>query len=274
MKRIYLDQNKWIDLAAAEKGRSKGAQYGDALIVLRAAVDAGEVSLPLSSAHYMETHTRREWESRRDLATTMLALSRLHTIAPPDSVVPAEVDRALRDRYGRPATVRPLRPFGVGASHAFALEIPQYRVPEDLADMVADRWNFERRASELQEALLLTGLPPESEARMPEFEPLAHLKVGERYACDKEALRQLRKAGGWHKGERADRVAKAQALTDHWEVINDAFQRAGIRAEVLLAEGPAGMDASSGGCAHNLRVLGARTCCATRPHRRPGSAKT
>ncbi|MGZ6690131.1 MAG: hypothetical protein ACXVHQ_21915 [Solirubrobacteraceae bacterium] len=202
--------------------------------MLRAAVDAGEVSLPLSSAHYMETHTRREWESRRDLATTMLALSRLHTIAPPDGVVPAEVDRALRERYGRPATVRPLRPFGVvGASHAFAREIPQYRVPDDLADMVADRWNFERRATELQETILLTGRPPEFEARMPDFKPLAHLKVGERYARDKEALRQLRRAERWHKGERADRVAIAQALTDHWEVINDAFQRAGISADAL-----------------------------------------
>ena len=56
-------------------------------------------------------------------------------------------------------------------------------------------------------------------------------------------MRELRKAEGWHKGERADRVAKAQALTDHWEVINDAFQRPGISAEVLLDEGRAGMDA-------------------------------
>jgi hypothetical protein len=109
--------------------------------------------------------------------------------------------------------------------------------------MVADRWNFERRANELQEALLLTGPPPEFEARMSEFEPLAHLKVGERYARDKQALRQLRKAEGWHKGERADRVAMTRALTDHLEVINDAFERAGIRSGVLLAEGPAGMDA-------------------------------
>lgn len=243
MRRIYLDQNKWIDLAAAEKGQPNGAPFDDALTVLRAAVDANAVSLPLSSVHYIETNVRRHWESRRDLAKTMLALSRTHTIAPPDGLVPAEVDRALRQRYGHPTSIRPLRPFGVGASHAFAREIPRYRVPEDLVDVVADKWNFERRANELQEALLLAGPSPEFEGQMPGFEPLSHLKVGERYARDKEALRELRKAENWHKGERADRVAKAQALTDHLEVINDALERAGISADVLLAEGQAGLAA-------------------------------
>ncbi len=241
VKRIYLDQNKWIDLAAAEKEQPKGAPFGDVLVLLRAAVDASEVSLPLSSVHYMETNTRRHWESRRDLGVTMLALSRLHTIAPPDAVVPAEIDRALRERYGRPASVRPLRPFGRGASHAFAREIPRYRIPEDLVDMVADRWDFERQANQLQEALFLTGAPPAFEKRMPDFDPLAHLQVGERYARDKEALRELRQAGNWHRGEGADRLAKAQALTDHLEVINDALERAGISADLLLAEGPTGM---------------------------------
>lgn len=241
MKRIYLDQNKWIDLAAADKGLAKGAAFDDALVLLRAAVAAGAVSLPLSSAHYIETNNRRHWESRRDLAATMVEFSRMHTVAPPDALVPAEVDRALSQFFDSRATPRPLRPFGTGASHAFHRDIPTYRVPEPLVSLVADRRGFERSASQVLELVLLAGLPPEGEAKIPDYNPLSHLQVGEQYARDKQALRETREAADWHKGERAERVAKAQAFTDHQEVINEALELAGLSADVLYSEGIEGM---------------------------------
>lgn len=243
MKRIYLDQNKWIDLARANKGLPQAAAFDDTLLVLRAAVASGEVSLPLSSAHYMETQTRRSWESRRDLATTMAELSRMHAIAPPSAVIPPELDRALQSFFGRPASPRPLRPFGVGASHAFGIEIPPYRIPEQLLPRVADRWGVERNANRLLEVMLLAGPSPLDEAEMPDYKPLSHLEIGEDYARKKEALREVRRAAGWHKGERADRVATAQALSDHIDVINEALEFAGVSADAIYEGGQEALSA-------------------------------
>lgn len=243
MKRIYLDQNKWIDLAAAVRGLEKGKRFEDAFLVLRAGVEAGDLSLPLSSAHYMETSVRRHWRSRRDLALTMVAFSQLQTIAPLQAVIPAEIDRALRSLTGRPARPRLLRPFGVGASHAFAEGIPSYRLPEQVVWQVADRWGLQGDINRLREIMLLTGPTPAEEAELPDFKPLSHLAVAEQYAKDKEALRTLRKAEGWQKGERAQRLAKAQAFADHIDWINDALERAQLSADVITAGGQESMNA-------------------------------
>jgi hypothetical protein len=82
VKRVYLDQNKWIDLARAVNGVAGGERFEEVRLVLEAGVESGELSLPLSSAHYMETQNRRQWRSRRQLGETMLAFSKLQTVAP------------------------------------------------------------------------------------------------------------------------------------------------------------------------------------------------
>lgn len=241
MKRIYLDQNKWVDLAATVKGLKKGERYEPALLLLRAGIAAGTISLPLSSAHYMETHVRRHWESRRDLAMTMVDLSRMHAIAPIQAVIPPELDRAIEAFFGSAANPRPLKPFGVGAAHALGHPIPPYRLPDRLANLIPNRWNIERSVNERREVVLLAGMPPEAEAELEGFDPLAHLKPAEEYARHKEALRKKRIDAGWNKGERAERVAKAQAFTDHLEPINEAFARARVSADRLMNLGRTGM---------------------------------
>ena len=60
----------------------------------------------------------------------MLAFSKLQTIAPQDALLSAELDIALASLFDVPAAPRPLRVFGVGASHAFDMEIGPYRIPE------------------------------------------------------------------------------------------------------------------------------------------------
>jgi hypothetical protein len=73
---VYLDQNHWVDLAKC--------MYSPGLLnpQVRAACEAvtelardGRIVLPLSGAHLVET-SRRRGRSRRDLAMTMLQLSR------------------------------------------------------------------------------------------------------------------------------------------------------------------------------------------------------
>jgi hypothetical protein len=54
-------------------------------------------------------------------------------------------------------------------------------------------------------------------------------------------LRARRRAEGWDKGERAERLAHAQAFADHIEVINEALERAQLNADVITSDGRAGM---------------------------------
>jgi len=129
MKRVYFDQNKWIDLAAARQGLAKGERYQDVLAVVEAGVERGLASFPLSSFHYIETANRRQWRSRRELAAVMAALSRFHTIAPQQALLPPEIDLALSDLFARPLSCGAPKPFGIGAAHAFDSDIPPYRVP-------------------------------------------------------------------------------------------------------------------------------------------------
>jgi hypothetical protein len=56
--RIYLDQNKWVDLARAATGHPLGERFTDALAVFRAAVASGTASFPLDMYRYWETGKR------------------------------------------------------------------------------------------------------------------------------------------------------------------------------------------------------------------------
>jgi hypothetical protein len=128
--RVYLDQAKWIDFAKCRVGRSDCQRYQDPLAVATDAVRLGQASFVLSSAHYFETHHRANWVSRLDLATTMMQLSKFHTIAPPHVIVPAEIEAALASNCRRMF----LNEFGIGFNHAFGGDIPLDRVglPEDV----------------------------------------------------------------------------------------------------------------------------------------------
>lgn len=149
MKRIYLDQMKWIDLAAARKQQAKAVRYQDVLLLAEAGVDRGFLSFPLSTARYMETSHRRDWESREQLANTMATLSRMHTIAPRTVLVPPEIDRALRGVFGAPAIMRRRRPAGGGVkslrSRLLTLCARRARVPGNLS--LGSRWARDGRGS-------------------------------------------------------------------------------------------------------------------------------
>src|SRR4051794_4566567 len=73
---IYLDLNKWIDLAHAETGTEKGKSYRCALEVAEQLVAKGRTLFPLSSAHFMEVAKIGNDEQRRTLSRLMVRLSR------------------------------------------------------------------------------------------------------------------------------------------------------------------------------------------------------
>ena len=115
--RVYLDQNKWVDLARAATGHQLGARFEDALAMARAGVAAGSVSFPLDMYRYWETSKRGNDRSRNDVVDVMRELSRQHTMALPFSVLDQELDLALERRFGRPQHPRQRQVFGVGMRH-------------------------------------------------------------------------------------------------------------------------------------------------------------
>ncbi|TDO33205.1 hypothetical protein EV643_1333 [Kribbella sp. VKM Ac-2527] len=117
MLRVYLDQNKWVDLARAAVGHPLGEPFQDALAMCRAAVQSGIVSFPLDMYRYWETSKRGSDRSRNEVVDVMRELSRQHTMAVPVAVLDHELDLALQRRYGRPARPREQKVFGVGLRH-------------------------------------------------------------------------------------------------------------------------------------------------------------
>jgi hypothetical protein len=63
---IYLDQNKWIELARATAGKAT-PQLIQILDLLRESKRQGLNLFPLSLAHFIETNKRRDLKSRSRL---------------------------------------------------------------------------------------------------------------------------------------------------------------------------------------------------------------
>jgi len=124
MLRVYLDQNKWIDLARAVSGHPHGEKFKTVAMMVAAAVSRSEASFPLSAGHMFETWKQKNGKRRREVATTMLTISKNHAIAPYWELVPGEIDRALRRRFGRPINCLPVRPFGQGIKHRSGMYAP------------------------------------------------------------------------------------------------------------------------------------------------------
>ncbi len=161
---VYLDQNKWIDLARAETGHPKGEPFVETLAALKQAVDEGRARFPLSAAHYYETGKQRVRKRRMELATTMVRLAGTLRIAPPDTIVPWEIQRALVEVFDLPLSVPDLELFGSGAAHAFSAPTLRYTAPAEWEGIqLPPEWQdeLERRTGPAFEAMLLASVVPE-----------------------------------------------------------------------------------------------------------------
>ncbi|GGB23232.1 hypothetical protein GCM10011492_11360 [Flexivirga endophytica] len=117
MLHIYLDQNKWVDLARAATGKPQGARFADALTMASAAVESGAVCFPLDMYRYWETSKRGDSRSRNDVVDIMRELSRGQTMALPFGLLDQELDEALLRWFGRPTHPRQQQVFGLGMRH-------------------------------------------------------------------------------------------------------------------------------------------------------------
>ncbi len=138
MKIVYLDQNKWIELARAAYSKSTSTEASDALEFLRSAKKLGLVALPLSMAHYMETLNRRDAQSRDRLGQFMWELSGGMSMARGPALLEHELDHALWERFPEivdPGRIRPLQVLGHGLGHARGEPVEKFVVPEEFESL-------------------------------------------------------------------------------------------------------------------------------------------
>lgn len=94
-------------------------------------------------------------------------------------VVPAELERALHKRFGRPLTPRSLQVFGVGIKHAFGYDDLTFKLPDDVLLDPADRLLFEQAVAKQFELEMLRG--PAADTPLPWLDTTAHRHVGVNY---------------------------------------------------------------------------------------------
>jgi hypothetical protein len=236
MLRVYLDQNKWIDLARADTGRNEAIRH-----VLDLAGEAAKLSLasfPLSATHYMETWNARSARQRWSLASTMLKLARPgasirpHTIAGPPEVLPMELDIALQRRFGRPLVVRRWPVFGEGVGHAFGRPAIRYEAPGDLPLSREQRRAVEYDALRLFEAALLAG--PPVDFPIPGMDRQGYRTPSRAYMEGEKNQVELFKQIQATREQRA-RYLAAGSVIDILQPLNDALFRAAIYPQELMS---------------------------------------
>jgi hypothetical protein len=193
---VYLDQNKWVDLARAMTGHAGGARFRDILEIARHGSKAGFARFPLSPLHYLETLSTGSSRRRHDVGTVMNELSHGVTMASSDQLLPGEIDRALRMRWGIPKNLRERPVFGDGASFAFGEKPYRFPVPAALeVDEMTRNMIVEHYSKFMNEAILAPpidiAVPRISESR----------ELGDRHAREERELGELIRGGGY-KGER------------------------------------------------------------------------
>lgn len=108
MEVVYLDQNKWIELARVHCGRTSSGPIADLYPQLLAAVESERVIFPLSTSHILETSKRNDPVSRLHVAETQAALSRGYVFRSRKGRLIVEVRAALQRLFGARTTKMPL----------------------------------------------------------------------------------------------------------------------------------------------------------------------
>lgn len=228
---VYLDQNKWIDLAKIVHGRSNDLGLKLALDAARESVHAGLASFPLSLAHFTELHHRIDRGSRERLGSVMLELSRGHTMLTAEQIVRDEIRHSVATivtgRMSAPSTA-----FGYGLS--FMVGRP------DLGgsfDAVSATLGMPAPAlHQLFEAVLLEWVlagPPE------DAEPVSlnlPRDVDDRYVAEKRQLAQNLSDAGRTR-ELARRLSYGVELRDTAKMTIQAFEEQDASVDLLLDGG-------------------------------------
>jgi hypothetical protein len=229
VKRVYLDQWVWIALARAFHNDAPAKEEAEVLALAQSAVSLRLASFPLSWFHYFENYMARDPSKRRRLTEVMEDVSKFHTIAPENILLPSELDAALFRRFGRPVDRRKQDVFGVGVAHAFGEPdgVPPASFRRHvLADELVRLWEFFSLAGPQPEIVGANSLEMES-WKKPAVD-FAEAQV--RFAGQLDELE-------FGRDKRKDAVAAQELAQLLEEALRPAMARAGIPEEALFEGG-------------------------------------
>lgn len=156
---IYLDQNKWIELARAVNGKTDRGVL-QILEILRESKRLDLSRFPLSLAHFIETNKRRDIKSRSRLGALMWELSDNWTLAGPKAILRRELDGALSLILNRRLHERSFSLLGKGVVHASDHLEAGIQLDPDRILPEALRLSLETQADAALSKSVLTGLTP------------------------------------------------------------------------------------------------------------------
>ena len=145
---LYLDQNKWIDLARAAHAPEEHREDYAAFERLCLAVEAGQVTIPLTTSNFYETQKVNNFELRAAIARTQVALSGGRVFRGRRRRLEIEGARVLADLYEKPWTEPD--PDWV-LSSIFFEAVAEAGTPA--LGLSFSQWDLERMAEEPQAAL-------------------------------------------------------------------------------------------------------------------------
>ena len=131
MKIVYLDQNKWIELARGYYGKTSCNNIQNILKFIQNALKEQAIVLPLSEIHYMETARIYHPSRRERLGSFMYEFSKGYTIAFYTKILIHELESALSKRFQK-ITLRPFNLISKGVLHAFGESLLTYAISKRL----------------------------------------------------------------------------------------------------------------------------------------------
>lgn len=133
---VYLDQNKWIELARVRSGALGSGPISDLYAQLSGAVLDGRALFPLSASHVLETSKRNDLTSRTHLAETQALLSRGYAYRSRASRLRVEIRATLHRIFGlEPPELPPHWAIAHGFLQAFEPMDELVGAPEEVARM-------------------------------------------------------------------------------------------------------------------------------------------
>jgi len=126
---VYLDQNKWIELARIVLGKDDSIEAKTFLKELDSVVDAGLIKLPLSAVHCVETVRNKSAGSRQRLGEVMWNYSKQNWIASNRDIVIHELEEVLSNFF---PTIKKgeFHLIGKGMEHGFGARLETPLPPE------------------------------------------------------------------------------------------------------------------------------------------------
>jgi hypothetical protein len=124
---VYLDQNKWIELARIANGKQSSSRDLNVLAEFRALAKSGYI-FPLGATHYIEFSRIKDSERRKRLGEVMWELSKGYSLAPYTKIVEWEIERGL-DSVGVKVEKNKMVLLGKGIEFAFGVKKENIRKP-------------------------------------------------------------------------------------------------------------------------------------------------